>query len=174
MIDKGRKEAMSFDVARKAKLRAVHLLEYRDRTEKDMRRKLQQGGYPAEIIEETMEYLRAYGYIDDKRYAGRYLSSRLEQKGRRRLFQELQQKGIPACVIEEAWEELCLDGEVCEDEKEQIGRLTENERNCLPKNIRDLRDFWRAGDFPGKTFPLYFRKKASIRFWKQKRNNKRK
>ena len=69
MIDKGRKEAMSFDIARKAKLRAVHLLEYRDRTEKDMRRKLQQGGYPAEIIEETMEYLRAYGYIDDKRYA---------------------------------------------------------------------------------------------------------
>lgn len=164
MIDKGRKEAMSFDIARKAKLRAVHLLEYRDRTEKDMRRKLQQGGYPTEIIEETMEYLRAYGYIDDKRYAGRYLSSRLEQKGRRRLFQELQQKGIPASVIEEAWEELCLDGEACEDEKGQIGRLAEKKtrgrKELSPKEYQRLTGFLARRGFSWEDISSVFQEKG--------------
>lgn len=116
---------MSFDIARKAKLRAVHLLEYRDRTEKDMRRKLQQGGYTEDIIDETIEYLKSYGYLDDKRYAARYLASRLEQKGRRRLFQELRQKGVLASVIEEAWDELCQEGEIRENETGSIGRLVE-------------------------------------------------
>ena len=58
---------MDSDILRRAKLRAIHLLEYRDRTEKDMRRKLQQGDYPPEVIDKTIEYLKSYGYIDDKR-----------------------------------------------------------------------------------------------------------
>lgn len=155
---------MSFDIARKAKLRAIHLLEYRDRTEKDMRRKLRQDGYPAEVIEETMEYLRSYGYIDDKRYASRYFSSRLEQKGRRRLFQELQQKGVPASVIQEAWEELCLDGEAHEDEKEQIGRLAEKKtggrRELSPKEYQRLTGFLARRGFSWEDISFVFQEKG--------------
>ncbi len=163
-MGKGGREAMSFDIAGKARLRAVHLLEYRDRTEKEMRRKLQQGGYPAEVIEETMEYLRSYGYIDDKRYAARYLGSRLEQKGRRRLFQELQQKGITASVIQEAWEELCLDGEAHEDEKEQIGRLAERKtgrrKNLSPKEYQRLTGFLARRGFSWEDISCVFQEKG--------------
>ncbi len=112
---------MDSDILRRAKLRAVHLLEYMDRTEKDMRRKLQQGDYPPEVIDETIEYLKSYGYIDDKRYAGRYLSLRLEGKGRRRLFMELQQKGVDPSLAQEAWEELCQDEDA--DERAAIRKL---------------------------------------------------
>lgn len=155
---------MSFNVARKAKLRALHLLEYKDRTEKEMRRKLQQGDYPAEVIEETIEYLRSYGYIDDKRYAGRYLNSRLEQKGRRRLFQELQQKGISASVIQEAWEELCLDGEAHENEKEQIGALAEKKTGgrteLSPKEYRRLTGFLARRGFSWEEISCVFQEKG--------------
>ena len=155
---------MDFDIAGKAKLRAVHLLEYRDRTEKDMRRKLQQGGYPENVIEETIEYLKSYGYIDDKRYAVRYFNSRLEQKGRRRLFQELQQKGVQASVIQEAWEELCLDGEAHENEKEQIDKLVEKkigeQKDLSPKEYQRLAGFLARRGFSWEDISSVFQEKG--------------
>ena len=83
---------MDPDVLRKAKLRALHLLEYMDRTEKGLRQKLEQSGYPTEVVDEAIRYVKSYGYIDDKRYADNYLRTRSNGKGRRRLFQELYQK----------------------------------------------------------------------------------
>lgn len=124
---------MDSDILRRAKLRAIHLLEYRDRTEKDMRRKLQQGDYPLEVIDKTIEYLKSYGYIDDKRYAGRYLSMRLGGKGRRRLFMELQQKGVDPSLAQEAWMEICQEEDI--NERAAIRRLIEKkvgERTRLP------------------------------------------
>lgn len=111
------------NVVEKAKLRALHLLEYMDRTEKNMRMKLQQGGYPPEAIEETVEFLKFYGYIDDRKYAYRYFSTRSEGKGRRRLFQELYQKGVHADLVQEAWGEIALEENM--DEKAHIGKLIE-------------------------------------------------
>ena len=125
---------MEEDIVKRAKLRAVHLLEYMDRTEKNMREKLQQGNYPPEVIDETISYLKYYGYIDDKRYAERYLSVRLEKKGHRRLFLELQQKGVSSSLIQEAWEELRQDEEA--DERASIRKLVEKkigERTALPQ-----------------------------------------
>lgn len=125
---------MDSDILRRAKLRAIHLLEYRDRTEKDMRRKLQQGDYPPEVIDKTIEYLKSYGYIDDKRYAGRYLSMRLGGKGRRRLFMELQQKGVDPSLAQEAWMEICQEEDI--NERATIRRLIEKkvgERTRLPR-----------------------------------------
>ena len=58
-------------IAEKAKHRALHLLEYMDRTEKNMRMKLAQGGYPQDVIDETIDFLKSYGYIDDQKYAYR-------------------------------------------------------------------------------------------------------
>lgn len=125
---------MDSDILRRAKLRAIHLLEYRDRTEKDMRRKLQQGDYPPEVIDKTIEYLKSYGYIDDKRYAGRYLSMRLGGKGRRRLFMELQQKGVDPSLAQEAWMEICQEEDI--NERAAIRSLIKKkvgERTRLPR-----------------------------------------
>ena len=114
---------MDPDVLRKAKLRALHLLEYMDRTEKGLRQKLEQSGYPTEVVDEAIRYVKSYGYIDDKRYADNYLRTRSNGKGRRRLFQELYQKGIPSALVQEAWEELCVEQEP--DEKASIGEMIE-------------------------------------------------
>lgn len=125
---------MDSDIVKMAKLRAVHLLEYMDRTERDMRRKLQQGNYPPEVIDETIEYLKYYGYIDDKRYASRYLSLRLGGKGHRRLFMELRQKGVSMSLVQEAWDELCRDEDT--DERVSIRKIIEKkvgEQTRLPR-----------------------------------------
>lgn len=114
---------MDPDVLRKAKLRALHLLEYMDRTEKGLRQKLEQDGYPTEVVDEAIRYVKSYGYIDDRRYADNYLRTRSSGKGRRRLFQELYQKGVPSALVQEAWEELCVEGEP--DERASIREMVE-------------------------------------------------
>ena len=56
-------------VGKRAKKRAMHLLERMDRTEKQLRDKLEDGKYPQVCIDEAIAYVRKYHYIDDYRYA---------------------------------------------------------------------------------------------------------
>ena len=62
-------------LAKRAKHRALYLLERADRTEQELRSKLEKT-YEPEIVEEAIAYVRQYHYIDDKRYAVNYLGSR--------------------------------------------------------------------------------------------------
>lgn len=48
---------------------ALSLLEYRDRTEAEMRRKLKEREYAPEAVEETIYFLKEYHYLDDQEYA---------------------------------------------------------------------------------------------------------
>lgn len=127
----------------KAKLRALRLLEYMDRTEKNMRGKLKQDGYPLDVIDRTLEFLKFYGYIDDRKFACRYFATQSEGKGRRRLFQELYQKGVSSDLIQEAWEETLLEEEL--DEKSHIRKLIEkkvgSQTGLSPKEYRRLIGF---------------------------------
>ena len=54
---------------KRAKLRAMNLLTKRDYTEVQLRTKLVEGYYKDAQIEETIKYLKSYGYIDDVRNA---------------------------------------------------------------------------------------------------------
>ena len=50
---------------KRAKLRAMNLLQGREYTTAQLRTKLQQGFYPAEIIEQAIAYVAGFHYIDD-------------------------------------------------------------------------------------------------------------
>ena len=54
---------------KRAKLRAMNLLQGREYTTAQLRTKLQQGFYPTEIIEQAIAYVAGFHYIDDLRYA---------------------------------------------------------------------------------------------------------
>ena len=62
---------------KRAKLRAMHLLEDMDRTESALREKLRQGLYPSDVTEAAIEYVKSFGYLDDVRYAENFVRSRL-------------------------------------------------------------------------------------------------
>ena len=61
---------------RRARLRAMHLLEDMDRTEAGLREKLRQGEYPEAVPEKAVAYVRSFGYLDDVRYAENCILSR--------------------------------------------------------------------------------------------------
>ena len=91
-------------LAKRAKKRAMHLLEKMDRTEKQLRDKLTENGYPNDLVDEAVEYVRSYHYIDDRRYAENYIRYRQESKSRILLKNELLRKGISSQIIDEAME----------------------------------------------------------------------
>lgn len=92
-------------LTKRAKLRAMHLLERGDRTRKDLQEKLQKNGYPPEAVGEALAYVESFHYIDDKRYALTYIQNQQGKKGRARIQMELRAKGVPQEYIDQAFQE---------------------------------------------------------------------
>lgn len=78
-----------------------------DRTEAQLRDKLLQAEFEAEIVEQAIAYVKSFGYLDDERYVRNYIEVRQSVKSRRQLEQELQyRKGVPKELIQKVYEEL--------------------------------------------------------------------
>lgn len=97
---------------KRAKLRSMNLLKARAYTERQLRDKLQQGGYSEEIIQEAIAYVKSFGYIDDRRYAQDFISYHMENKSRKRMKKDLMAKGIRREIIQEVMECMEDEGEV--------------------------------------------------------------
>lgn len=91
---------------KKARRKAMLLLEHMDRTEKSLSERLRQAGFSQEAIQDAMEYVKSYGYIDDFRYAQNYISFRIHNRSRQKILMELQQKGVSREIALDAWEEV--------------------------------------------------------------------
>lgn len=85
--------------------RAMHLLEKMDRTEDQLRKKLSEGGYPQELVEEAIAYVKSYHYIDDERYARTFVRLNQERKSAGRMKTDLLSRGISSDIIARALEE---------------------------------------------------------------------
>lgn len=94
---------------------ALSLLEYADRTERQLRQKLEEKEYPADEIEETLLFLKEYHYLDDEAYAGRYVCAASAKKSKRQIRAALEQKGVARELIEAALREQPVDeeGQIC-------------------------------------------------------------
>lgn len=107
---------------KRAKLRAMNLLTKRPYTERKLRDKLEEGLYSTECIDSAIEYVKSFGYLNDKAYAADYITYHMESQSRRVMEQKLMQKGIDAKVIKECMDEI-TDHSGEDAEQEQIRRL---------------------------------------------------
>ena len=96
---------------------ALALLEFRDRTEWELRQKLKEREYSAEEIDETVLFLKEYCYLDDEAYAGRYIRSCAARKSRRQIRADLEHKGVSREIIDLQLQEKTV------DEDSQIRKL---------------------------------------------------
>ena len=117
-------EIVSKVIPKRAKLRAMHLLEKRPYTERDMRNKLKEGLYDQDSIDEAIDYLKSFGYIDDHAYAIQYIDTYTQNRSVRRLEQDLMKKGISKDVISEVLALKRDEGELG-DEESMIRSLLE-------------------------------------------------
>ena len=68
---------------KRAKMRAMHLLNDMARTEEQLRQKLRNNGYPEDVTEEALAYVKSFGYINDEVYIRNFVESRKDKKSRR-------------------------------------------------------------------------------------------
>lgn len=124
----------------KAQDTALHYIGYKMRTEEEIRRKLQEKDFAGDVILEVMEFLRKYGYVNDREYCEKYIRERLRlhPKSAYALRQELRQKGVPAKTIEEALEATEID-----EAGDALGWLEKKARGWPPegKEKKRLQDF---------------------------------
>ena len=67
------------DDAKKAMDMSLRYLQYRSRSQKEMEDYLEGKGFDRDIIDEVIEKLRGYGYIDDLAFARDWVSNRMSQ-----------------------------------------------------------------------------------------------
>lgn len=100
-LTKENHEKITLEVLQKrAKLRAMNLLIKKDYTEAGIRRKLSEGYYNEQQIDETVDYLKKYGYIDDERYIKNYVSIHIQSKPKRKIVEKLIEKGVSKELLE--------------------------------------------------------------------------
>ena len=84
---------------------AMSILSYKDRTEWELRDKMRQKEFSPEEIDRALEYVTSYHYIDDMRYATRFIEFHHHDRSRHRLRQDLQKRHVPDEYISLALEE---------------------------------------------------------------------
>ena len=101
-------------VLKRAKLRALHLLNDMGRTEVQLRQKLKQNDYKDEIVEKAIQYVKSFGYINDSEYARSFILNRKDKKSRKELYMQLSQKGIASDILDQIFEE-CYDSDTARE-----------------------------------------------------------
>lgn len=102
---------------REAAAKAMRLLLNRDRSEKELRDRLGRAGFTAEAADQALEYVKSYGYVNDRRYAENYVMSAGGRKSRAAMRSFLLSKGIDEVTADSALET------VPEDERTLIREL---------------------------------------------------
>ena len=98
-------------ILKRAKLRAMHLLTDMARTEAGLRTKLKQAMYPEDIIEQAIQYVSSFGYLNDSQYAENLILSKKDSKSKREIYAMLCEKGVSRDIIDHAFENCYEDGE---------------------------------------------------------------
>ena len=90
----------------RAKLKAMSLLKYQDRTKKELKERLMRAEFPEFITEGAVAYVESFGYINDDAYIRNFIDSRKDKKSRREIYALLRQKGVDMNRVEEIMEEM--------------------------------------------------------------------
>jgi regulatory protein len=98
-VSDARLEALErMDAAWRAREAALSLLSYRPRTAAELKRRLAEKEFPADVAAEVVERLDGMKLVDDAAFAETFVRDRvrLKPKGRRLLAQELRMRGVDA------------------------------------------------------------------------------
>ena len=89
----------------RAKLKAMSLLKYQDRTRKELKDRLMRAEFPEFITEGAVAYVESFGYINDEEYVRRYMEYKAETKSRIQIKMDLRKKGIGTEILERIFDE---------------------------------------------------------------------
>ena len=89
----------------RAKLKAMSLIKYQDRTRKELKDRLMRAEFPEFITEGAIAYVESFGYINDEEYVRRYMEYKAGTKSRIQIKMDLRKKGIGTEILERIFDE---------------------------------------------------------------------
>jgi len=110
--------------------RAVGLLSMRDATEKEIADRLRRSGYPDSAVDRAINVLKDNHFVDDGRFAERFVELKGSRFGGRRLYGQLRQKGVSDETAREALARLT-------DEDEDAAALRQAEKLLARRDAGD-------------------------------------
>ena len=113
---------------KRAKKRCLSLLQKKPYTEYKLREKLTEGFYTQDIIDDAIDYVKSFHYVDDYDYACQYIFYHKERESRRKMEEKLIQKGISKNVLKQAFEDSYEEEEQQENEFLQARKLLEKKK----------------------------------------------
>jgi regulatory protein len=122
------------DNFKKAKRDALRIIEKSYKTEKEVYKKLVAKGYEEPMVNKAIEFLDAYNFVDDEKYAKAYVKDKIKVQGRDKISYSLAAKGIDSETIKETI--ASIDGE---DEFEGAKKLGIKKYEALVKRESDTR-----------------------------------
>ncbi len=146
---------------RRVRERILYLIADYDRSEQNIRQKISMAGYRGRFVDDAIDSLKEYGYIDDLRFARYYAESMRDTKGRSAfaISRSLYEKGISRDVIDTVMGELDI------DEEAQIlkalsskGYNEDNIRQIDDKERQKLISFLMRKGFSYDLISIYVRK----------------
>ncbi|AAV82572.1 UNVERIFIED_ORG: regulatory protein [Idiomarina abyssalis] len=101
---------------------AFRLLAMREQSRTELKRKLIQKQWPAEMVNRVVDELKQEGWQSDERFAGSFIREKVGQKqGRLKIMaQATQQKGVATEIVEDVLESMEVDWfELCAELKQK-------------------------------------------------------
>lgn len=108
----------------KARSTALNFISYRDRTEQEVRRRLERSDYSPNVIEDVVEYLKKSNLLDDASFAVSYAEGRFKSGGYgpRRVRHDLRRKGVGRAAADRAVEEVFSERDEIVSAARDLGR----------------------------------------------------
>ncbi len=123
-----------------AKQKALQLLEFRDRSRRELKDKLLGAGFTENAAECAIAYAESFGYINDHRFASNYIFGHMHDRSREKILSVLQQKGISREIALAAWEETVAREDVDERGllRKAVEKKVEENTRLRKKELRSL------------------------------------
>jgi len=144
LTDEQIEEILFAEDRKKAFERALRILSYRDRSEKEMRTKLSKAGYDEKIINLVVKELKRLQLMDEEKFARNYAKTKMVTRpaGEFLLKRELKQKGISDEIIEETLKEIYQ-----EKDQSQVAVELAKKKKLQLKNVDVKKAKKRMSDF---------------------------
>ncbi len=143
--------SMSSDEKSRARETALRLLGMCDRSKRELKERLLRKGHSAEIADNVTAEMEAVGYIDDRRYAGRFASDAVNRRnaGHQMIVSALRKKGVAKDIIDDVLCKVSSDYSQADTARRALGRKL-RKSGSLPLDkweIRRLSDYLRRRGF---------------------------
>lgn len=132
-------ELLAIDEIERAVQGAIAFVSYRPRSEREVRDRLRKRDFSQPAIDQAIERMRGWGYLDDQAFAEWWVGNRAEHRprGKRLLAGELRSRGVSSEVVGEVLEEAELDeaGAALELARKRLSSLSSLDRQTQERRL---------------------------------------